>query len=124
MAISMVAAYSSGETALVAVSTATSSSARPLGSPSCTTAVPKSDIGWGRVTQSAGALMVKRPWGSRQGTRPWAGIAGGVAPTEAVAPDAGGTPCPGVVPGVAPRAAVPAGAGAGGFGTGRAGVGA
>src|ERR1700736_1962809 len=88
MAISMVAAYSSGETALEAVSTATLSSARPLGSLTCTTAVPKSASGWGSVTQSAGALIVKRPWGSRQGTSPWAGMVWAVAPEPGVAPSA------------------------------------
>src|SRR5438874_1459101 len=85
MAISMVAAYSSGETAFDAVSTATFSSARPLGSLNCTTAVPKSASGWGSATQSVGALSENRPWGSRQATSPWAGIVWAVAPDVGVA---------------------------------------
>src|SRR5260370_15868197 len=93
MAISIVAAYSSGETALVALSTAILISARPLGSPNCTTAVPKSAIGCGKVSQSGGALIENRPWGSRHATRPWAGIGCAVAPapgpTPVFAPDPG-----------------------------------
>src|SRR5258708_28952240 len=68
MVISIVAAYSSGETALPALSTATVTSARPVGSRNCTTPVPKSASGWGWVTQSAGALIENRPCGSRQAT--------------------------------------------------------
>src|SRR5438105_7929111 len=67
MAISMLAAYSSGETALVVVSTATSISARPLGSRNWTTGMPTANASCGGSTgvQSAGAAMVKRPCGSR-----------------------------------------------------------
>src|SRR5216683_1313216 len=94
MAISMVAAYNSGETALEAVSTATLNSARPLGSLNWTTAVPKSASGWGSTAQSAGALTENRPWGSRQAASPSAGRVWAVA----TGPD--------VAPAVAPAAAV------------------
>src|SRR5712692_5626637 len=114
MAISMVAAYSSGETALDALSTATLSSARPLGSRNSTTPVPKGASGCGSVTQSVGALSENRPWGSRQATSVgatpvWAGApAPGVAPGEAAATADGfaaatagvgvaGRPCAGTV---------------------------
>src|SRR4051794_3620441 len=76
----MLAAYSSGETALVLVSTATSTSARPLGSRNSTTLVPNNDWGCGAVIQSAGAANEKRPCGSVQVTRSLAaGLATGVA---------------------------------------------
>src|SRR5436853_3359209 len=78
----MLAAYSSGETALVLVSTATSTSARPLGSTNSTTLVPNNDWGCGAVIQSAGAANEKRPCGSVQVTRSLAaGLATGVAAT-------------------------------------------
>src|ERR671938_1752983 len=74
----MLAAYSSGETALVFVSTATSTSARPVGSRNSTTLVPNSDCGCGAVVQSRGACRAKRPCGSLQVTRlPAAGAATG-----------------------------------------------
>src|SRR5438067_12005775 len=76
----MLAAYSSGDTALVLVSTTTSTSARPLGSRNSTTLVPNNDWGSGAVIQSAGAADEERPCGSVQVTRPLAaGLATGVA---------------------------------------------
>src|SRR5258708_2557920 len=66
MAISILAAYSSGETAFVALSTATSGSGRPLGSRNWTTPVPKAACGWASVAQSGGAPTENLPCGSRQ----------------------------------------------------------
>src|SRR5437588_7760908 len=83
----MLAAYSSGETALVLVSTATSTSAPPLGSRNSTTLVPNNDWGCGAVIQSAGAANEKRPCGSVQVTR---SLAAGLA-VAAAAGDVGVT---------------------------------
>src|SRR2546423_14544312 len=110
----MLAAYSSGETALVFVSTATSTSARPLGSRNSTTLVPNNDWGCGAVIQSAGAANKKRPCGSVQVTRSLAaGLATGVA---AAAGDLGVTAGVGVMAGGGGGAAA---GGRGGGGGGR-----
>src|SRR5438309_9674829 len=60
----MLAAYSSGETALALPSTATSISARPLISRNSTTLVPNSDWGSSTALQSAARPIAKRPCGS------------------------------------------------------------
>src|SRR5205085_222953 len=76
---------------LVLVSTATSTSARPLGSRNSTTLVPNNDWGCGAVIQSAGAANEKRPCGSVQVTRSLAaGLATGVAAAGDVGVTAGG----------------------------------
>src|SRR5437868_520275 len=84
MASSMLAAYSSGETARVLVSIATSTSARPLGSRNSTTLLPTKDDGRSALVQDVGAAIENRPCGSFQVTRlPGAAAPGALAPTVA-----------------------------------------
>src|SRR5579859_5113816 len=89
MAISIVAAYSSGDSAFDVSSTATSSSACTDGSRNSTTLVPNSDWGASARGQSAGALSENRPRGSRQATSPAA--TPGPPAGAAVLTPAGGT---------------------------------
>src|SRR5438105_10959677 len=112
----MLAEYSSGDTAFVEPSTATSTCARALGSWKATMPLPNSVCGCSVRVQSSGALIEKRPCGSLNGTRlvvPVVAPAGGgvgVAPAGfAAAVAAGG----GVgVAAAAAAAGVPAGTGA------------